>query len=124
MGILPFERPGPGAGYCLDPGPDGAALVAPRRYLFRLRGRGQLHFIAELIGALDRVDDRTIGALYFAAEASRPPLAEASRFGDTLGRFSGRDSGFHSLPTGGLRFFFRAIDDLPELHNVAAHSIE
>ena len=105
MGILPFERPGAGADYCLDPDPDGATLVEPRRNLFRLGGRGQFHFIAELIGALDRVDDRTRGTLYLAAEASRPPLAEASRFGDTPGRFSGRDSGFHSFADGRLALF-------------------
>ena len=105
MGILPFERPGAGADYCLDPGPDGTALVELRRNLFRLRGRGQLHFIAELIGALDRVDDRTIGALYLAAEASRPPLAKWSRFAATLGRLSGRHSGFRSFAKGRLAFF-------------------
>jgi hypothetical protein len=36
VGILPFERLGPGADYCLDPDSDGAALVEPRRNLFRL----------------------------------------------------------------------------------------
>lgn len=102
-GLLPFERRRPGADCFLDPGPDGAALVEPRRNLFRLGGRGQFHFIAELISALDRVDDRTIGALYLAAEASRPPFAD--RFAATPDRFSGRGSGFHSFANARLALF-------------------